>query len=624
MWLAAFSLAAGLLSCTPQLTQRNKELDRIPVTAGYPQDAESVRSSTGSGSIRGAAADETPGSESWQRRAMANARAIDYIRGREGPLYRRRDGSPSTDGLPQLCLALSGGGMRALAFDAGVLYGLQRRGLYRQVDVLSAVSGGGYASYWLIGSVGQGRSEEEVLSGAGSKDLARLRSHAGDLLTIGSGTGFVASLAAAGNAQRQGTPLAADFLATLTGKIEWIEAPGHMGYMEALDHMLLGVSPMSLLRSGLPSGRLRDMVESGAVPVPVWLATARPPPAPKCTGTDPSMELAERSRSPLYAAFEIGPTGMGSEELGFLTHMPLLPANAMTVSGAAMSIPFNEHCDLLQVVDASITVKNFPARREPGAPATGSRTNVVDSEFNLLDGGVVDNLGVFPLVRRLCSDIIVVDAGFDPYLTFDSYGYLKQQLSKLNVEISIPALEEIARHNTIPADGSNPPVPCRDGICLIVPRPECVRRDSSASCIASDQLPDAVFEGQIRSIPLALKAAASSGGEDWTFGERAVRVRYVKLSLDAGSVEQYPATVRERYRSDVRRPPSPGSVCTALRDTGACRFPHKPTADVDFRGGKFEAYWDLGRCILERDWDRDAHEEPTRACSESNWSSSKL
>jgi hypothetical protein len=48
---------------------------------------------------------------------------------------------------PQIGLALAGGGTRAAQYALGVLKGLYRSGVLEQVDVISSVSGGGYAAY---------------------------------------------------------------------------------------------------------------------------------------------------------------------------------------------------------------------------------------------------------------------------------------------------------------------------------------------------------------------------------------------------------------------------------------------------------------------------------------------
>jgi hypothetical protein len=616
-------LSLLLASCMPAFTKRNNEPANPVVEKDHAADFELLKS-VHYASLRGAGANEVRDSDAWRRRAIANALATDYIRRNEGPMYRRRDASEATDGLPQMCLALSGGGMRALAFGAGVLYGLQQRGLYSRINVVSGVSGGGYTSYWMIGSVDRGGSEAEVLSGPDSSQLTHLRRHAGDLSSVSTATLFLGSMLAYSN-QQQGLAMPlAQVLATATGNVAFFPAPGQAAYEAALDHMLLGGSMLLTMHSRMLLSKLREHVQSGHVPIPVWLATAMPAGDAECVDTSPAAETDIRSRSLLFSAFEMGPTGLGSNTLGYLTHMRLPPVAALAISGAAMGIPYNQRCQSMHMIDASMRIENFPARSDPmELPSTGHRLPPTDAPFVLTDGAIADNLGVFPLVRRLCSDIIVVDAGFDPYLTFESYGYLKQQLARLDIDIDIPALEKIAAKNRIPPDPRNPTVPCRDGICLIRPRAECVHRDAAAGCIASDELPTAVFEGQIRAIPIAsrISLGASSGAQDgsWTFDERALHVRYVKLSLDDAHIDVYPATVRARYAEDVQRSPSAGGICESQRDTGACRFPHKPTIDLDFRGGKFEAYWDLARCIMERNWDAGEAADPAKHCSDSRW-----
>ena len=46
-------------------------------------------------------------------------------------------------------LALSGGGLRSAAFSIGAMKALYDLGLLDDIDVISSVSGGGYASFWL-------------------------------------------------------------------------------------------------------------------------------------------------------------------------------------------------------------------------------------------------------------------------------------------------------------------------------------------------------------------------------------------------------------------------------------------------------------------------------------------
>jgi hypothetical protein len=54
-----------------------------------------------------------------------------------------------SDGKPRAALCLSGGGIRSATFGLGVLQGLARRGLLKEFDYLSTVSGGGYLGGWL-------------------------------------------------------------------------------------------------------------------------------------------------------------------------------------------------------------------------------------------------------------------------------------------------------------------------------------------------------------------------------------------------------------------------------------------------------------------------------------------
>ena len=595
-------LSLWIMACTPATTRHDVQSADSPAASTRAEDLELLKSARNR-SLRGAGVGEIPGSDLYRTRAIANALATDYIRRREGPLYRRRDGSPVTDGLPQLCVAFSGGGMRALSFDAGVLYGLERAGIYRKVNVLSAASGGGFTSYWAMGTVARSGSEADNLYAPHGAALTRLRDHGSDLASIWARGQLAVGMAQTSIQSQMNVQQSRELLLGRDASVQIVAGPGHAAYRATLDQMLLG----------LAEDELRPLVSSGRVPVPVWLAAARPASQPLCIGTNPASEVAERSRSILYTAFEMGPTRMGSEELGFVTHTLVPPIDAITVSGAAMSLPFNQHCQLLHTIDATMRISNFPAPRDPGAPPTVSQAALPkDAAFDLQDGGLADNLALFPLVRRLCAEIIIVDAGFDPYLAFDDYEYVKQQLTRLDIQVSIPELDAIVARNRLP----DTQVPCREGVCLVRPRPECIRHEQGSGCVASDEVPNAVFEGVVRPIPLALHTGDAAN--PWAVSERALRIRYIKLSLDGARLSRYPASVRTRFAADVarRRLASETVACIAALDTGACSFPHRATIDVDYRGDKFDAYWDLGRCIMEQDWNA-AGKLPDGHCTES-------
>jgi len=608
-----------LSSCSPDFIKRQKEA-AAPPSNDEVIEAKALLHSSWPISVRGAAADEQPGTEAWRRRAVTNGLLTSYLRTREAPFYRKRDATSPPDGLPRYCIALSGGGMRALAFGTGVLRGLNERGQYERVAVQSAVSGGGYVSYWMARSVQHGATEAQVLAGSDSQQLAHLRKQAGALVSATTRAEFLPFLPARNPATtpaRSDWPstvddFAVDLLAGTFAAIEMKWGPGHVPYVLTLGRMLGGDSRLS-------AKALDELVSAGRIPVPVWLVSARPSDAPPCVSLEPGDEITERSRPLTYSAFELGPTRTGSDELSFLTHMLIEPLDAVAVSGAGMSVPFNEQCRLLQLIDASVSVQNYPASGNPSDPHAVPQGSGLRESFVLTDGGIADNLGVFPLVRRLCSDIVVVDAEFDPYLVFSGFGYLKQQLANLDIPLNVPELEAVASKNRAPVAPASPDTPCAGGICFIRPRPECIRRESSAGCIGADHLPTAVYEGELGPIPFARLSNPGTSEHHWEYSNRVLKIHYIKLSLDAAQIDQYPRTVRQRYASQASRRRPGSAPCVATRDNDACSFPHEPTANLDYRGGEFEAYWDLGRCIVERNWPPLGGGDAPGPCSESQW-----
>jgi Patatin-like phospholipase len=75
----------------------------------------------------------------------------DVLRAEMQELQDIRDRTPNGRRLPgkTVGLAFSGGGIRSATFHLGVLQGLGRHGLLKQIDYLSTVSGGGFIGSWL-------------------------------------------------------------------------------------------------------------------------------------------------------------------------------------------------------------------------------------------------------------------------------------------------------------------------------------------------------------------------------------------------------------------------------------------------------------------------------------------
>ena len=62
----------------------------------------------------------------------------------EAPFFR------SDSAKPELCIAISGGGMRSASFSIGALSGLHEAGVLDEVDAISATSGGAWALSWYV------------------------------------------------------------------------------------------------------------------------------------------------------------------------------------------------------------------------------------------------------------------------------------------------------------------------------------------------------------------------------------------------------------------------------------------------------------------------------------------
>lgn len=72
--------------------------------------------------------------------------------------------------IPDWGLALSGGGIRSASFSIGVMKALYDLRILDETDVISSVSGGGYASYWLFTSYASSNKNQKFGESAFSND----------------------------------------------------------------------------------------------------------------------------------------------------------------------------------------------------------------------------------------------------------------------------------------------------------------------------------------------------------------------------------------------------------------------------------------------------------------------
>lgn len=125
-------------------------------------------------------------------------------------------------------------------------------------------------------------------------------------------------------------------------------------------------------------------------------------------------------------------------------------ATAMAISGAAasplMGLETKSHIAFWMAilnVRLGYWLKNPKKRsrkRQPGAFQLGremiGKIDEHGSFLNLTDGGHIENLGVYELLRRRCKFIVAIDGEFDPNMTFHALTNL-QRLASIDFDVSI-------------------------------------------------------------------------------------------------------------------------------------------------------------------------------------------
>ena len=205
------------------------------------------------------------------------------------------------------------------------------------------------------------------------------------------------------------------------------------------------------------------------------LALVRPFPIVNMTLSLPQSRevLVERG---VVAPFTVTPLHVGTERLGYshIKHYAgdLTLARCVGVSGAAVAPTLGRHAGTLSTV--SMTLLNFRLgswftnprfARTPTWRALVPRSLValmneafsLGSEsshyVHLSDGGHFDNLGIYELVARRCSIIVVFDNTFDPGLTCadlaDSIRKIHIGLPRVLIEIDVTEIRNHKQHYAV-------------------------------------------------------------------------------------------------------------------------------------------------------------------------------
>lgn len=112
--------------------------------------------------------------------------SINADEGREVAARRAVHGIKTTPGMSAVGVGLSGGGIRSATFCLGVMQVLAERGMLKDVDFLSTVSGGGYTGSFLTTRLGAGWEQGDVASphGPDPVPIRYLRHHAKYLTAV--------------------------------------------------------------------------------------------------------------------------------------------------------------------------------------------------------------------------------------------------------------------------------------------------------------------------------------------------------------------------------------------------------------------------------------------------------
>jgi len=514
--------------------------------------------------------------------AANNRKSLDLFRNEWQ--YNKIDKSTT----PKLGLALSGGGIRSATFSIGVMKGLTEIGILDSVDVMSSVSGGGYAMSWYF--LQQYYSNKKVDSTELFDEAGRFQRY---LATHGELIGHTDK--------------------NVVRKIEygikvvptWVVSVPVNIFSNLLFGWHANVTPLRwMYQNGIERAyHLVPTTNDGKETLndysPLWIQIGVKEQAPiKDVGkfalekklpyfivnATANMEDVNFKKANYLASavFEFTPVRYGSDYYGYIyeSDAPISLNKAISISGAAVdSRQVNGFVEQILLsglnFDQGYYIGNFtPAivSKEkmgltpnisdngmlisnilplPLYPFSGSyQKDIKGNSIYLSDGGHSENLGAFSLIRRLCGTIIIVDAEHDPEYKFGSYFKLKDALqSQMGVELTVNDIDIIKTDLTRLFNHSTP-----------------------------------VMLGQVESFPLE---------ENGKIVKKTLQVVYIKLSIEnehSDDPHYYSDTI-VRYNA-LHKNDSGGLIFTSYP------FPQQGTDDQSFDEEQFLAYRDLGYLIV--------------------------
>lgn len=529
---------------------RNRVLDGPPLTADETSELARLHAKMRIRGLLDGDSEETRVSV-----ARINTALTHYYREVETSQYAH-------DGLPANCIAMSGGGIRSAAFSLGALTALYRIDVLKGTDVYSSVSGGGYTLAWLYSNLSQDNVTLDDLF-----DRQRIWPRTPPAKFNPS---FI-SLSTAAVGMVLAVPIDA------AGGISKVLPHYFDSSIAVFDKYKLDIERAFGIPRNAP---LRTQQRKG---LPIWNVAAFPVNA----------DFWSRPRSTLAEAFvpasldevllEVSPIRIGNDGLGFNSVRPRGLddlSDVVALSGAAIDQPFVDGSFIWTSAGYRLGgTMRLTVPRVPWDAGTSAAGNIRSALVYATDGGAAENLGVFPLVKRLCRSIWIIDAEQDPHWIFESYEVVRQRLLREHqIRMQVPDLELIAAANRAPCR------PRSDGVCLPAPLDTCQKLPFSQDCYQSRRQATSIFRGSVGPIPII---------EGDSVVDKHLSVFYVKLGIHELHMDTYSPAVAQYFAS-----------CTA---SAPCYFPHDPTLDQIYTAEQFLAYVFLGRDSILRHFPSAMH-----------------
>lgn len=479
---------------------------------------------------------------------------------------------------PKFCVALSGGGIRAAGFAIGVLQGLHEIGKLKDVDIISAVSGGAYALTWYSHRRVDGHDDALVLSDSYIRKQINPDLFSPTVTVLGVFTSFL-------NLLKNGSVFANGIdSSTLSNSYHGMLA-GSFG---------IGVFDR------LTSKRLRLAVDSGQIPMPIIGMSAYPlsqPPVENNGEAGIALTRIARSVALHDTYMEATPYRYGIYGFGFHERSPTPLSDDMwsfvKFSGAAYDRPHNPGTVGLLATPLrlggmlSLAVeKNFPSTE-----SVKEVSQLTTQQFYVSDGGNAENLAAYPLILRQCETILIADSEWDPEWIFEGYRVLQARLeAEHGIKLVVRGIDkQLSRRPHGVEEFVRP-----DGIPLLKTNNECARRvtDKVPACVARSLVQDPktnetnIFRGELNLPQLTA---------DEFDTPRKSTIIYLKLGLGKDEPnDTFPDSVR-------------GYFATCMKDVESCYFPQDPTFNQknplqsqQYDRPQFQAYKDLARDMARK------------------------